>query len=164
MSDKLRTSRMRSLAFAMGTHVRLGRESPVIVLVLDILLDIARKHGSASVDRVHRESLFEADAIYAGTFYLPLEYAKIFKSHRLLLRSEILMELPFAWPGRTEFFFCRRGWFAGVRRENAPEDAVSDHSVTGVYESVPHIFCKTRFPICRPWTICRHLYQVSRVG
>ena len=163
MGAKLRTYDALALAFAMGTHVRLGRDSPVSALVSDVVLDIIRMCAFPSVARVHLELLYEVDAMYAGRVHKSSMFNQIFTSQRLLLQSEIMGVVPYAWPGRAEFFFNKRGWFAGVRRENGPEDAVSDSLVTGIYESVPHIFCRTRFPICRPCATCRHLFQVSRV-
>jgi len=163
MGAALQACNALALAFAMGTHVRLGRDSPVNALVSDTVLDIIRVCAFPSVERVHLESLYEVNAMYAGRVHKSSMFSPSFTTQRLLLQSEIIRVLPFVWPRRAGFFFCKRGWFAGVRRENGPVEAVSDSLVTGIYESVPHIFCQTRFPICRPCATCRHLFQVSRV-
>ena len=163
MGAKLQVCNALALAFAMGTHARLGRDSHVNALVSDTVLDIMRVCAYPSVGRVHLESLYEVDAIYAGRVHRSSMFSRIFTNQRLLLQSEIIGVVPFVWPGRAGFFFCQRGWFAGVCRENGPLDAVSDSMVTGMYESVPHIFCRTRFPICRPCATSKHLFHVSRV-
>ena len=163
VSDKFETKRQKMLAFAMGTHARLGANSQVSSLINDTIQHILSCDLDMTAELAQQQVLHEmgpnvseiTDAVDSGFF--------LHKEGRLLTKSEIDLNASFQWPNRKNYFFCRRGWFVGVERKNAPVDIVHYLLVMGVFESVPHVFCQIRFPICRPFPACRHLLHVSLI-
>jgi len=153
-----------ALAFAMGTHERIGAVSAIRYLIPDLVRHIVCRNFLHTLEEAHRDALVTTLFTQSACFYSPRDYIRKFCVERLLLRSEIHGVPTYQWPARQSFFFCKRGWFAGVTRKFAPPDALADETVTGIFESIPHIFCKIRFPVCRPFPICRHLLHVSRSG
>jgi len=153
-----------ALAFAMGTHQRVGAHSAVLCLIPDLVRHILYRNFFCTLEHAQREALISTLFTQSAYFLSPSEYIRTFHIQRLLLHSEIHGIPAFKWSSRQPFFFCRRGWFAGVGRLSAPPDARTDLTVTGIFESVPHIFCGTRFPVSRPFPMCRHLLHVSRRG
>jgi len=153
-----------ALAFAMGTHQRVGRDSAVLCLIPDLVRHILHRDFLHTLEHAHRETLLATLFVQSADFLSPSDYLRKFCVQRLLLHSEIQGVPAFQWSRRPPFFFCKRGWFAGVGRRFAPPDARADATVTGIFESIPHVFCNTRFPVCRPFPVCRHLLHVSRLG
>jgi len=166
----------RAIAFAMATHPRLGAHSSAMVLVADIMRQITRPHIIPDFQNVYREFLLEqmpykvhspwvdmaclptTQQVLQGPFRMVGEDCT---PSRFMVRSELDGRPAYSWPGRTQYFFNHRGWFSGVDKQHAPQEVVTDPDVTGVYESIPHIFCDTWFPVCRPYAACRHLIHVS---
>lgn len=161
VSDRLEAAREKMLAFAMGTHERLGANSKVQALVMDVLRTIVSRDLSITVEQGHLQVLHEMYFNVSEFTHTVVGDTYLYDEGRLLLKSEMDMKPSFEWPGRKTFFFCRRGWFSGVDRKSGPIDMVKELEVRGVFESVPHVFCQIRFPICRPFPTCRHLLHVS---
>jgi len=162
----------RALAFAMGTHSRLGELSPALSLVSDIVHQISRSELLPPVDELYRHFLRQHSVasllMSAGTAQqrmfrgVPV-HTQMQKPLliRRLLQSEFEDRKMYKWPRRSGIFFCRRGWFAGVDILHAPVDAQDSTRLVGIFESIPHVFCDVWFPVCRPFAVCMHLLHVS---
>lgn len=171
--------RDRALAFAMATHPRLGALSPALCLVGDLVRQVAGSPCAPPPELLYTAYL-HAHAVPEMTVSAHPVHRRVFTGVpvgcfvagtaaaapviRRLLKSEEEHKPSYTWPGRAPFFFCQRGWFAGVAAHNAPHDAVGDGVLRGVFESVPHVFCDMWFPICRPFAVCMHLVHVSYIA
>ena len=153
-----------ALAFAMGTHHRIGAVSEVRHLIPDLVRHIVLHGSMQTMEETHRRALVEKLFSQQTLLYSPRDYVCRFNVKRLLLSGELHGVPAFQWPPRPPYFFCKRGWFAGVNPQFAPPEAITGGSVAGIFESIPHIFCRTRFPVFRTLLRCRHLLHVSRIG
>jgi len=160
-------------AFAMATHPRLGVKSAAFLVASDVLWQILVPDIIVGLEQLYVEYMFlkfedtqnEESAlarclncnqsILHGPNASGGEHAC-----RFMLRSELEHRDSYKWENRANFFFNRRGWFCGVDMEHAPKDMNINDPVTGIFESVTHIFCDIRFPVCRPYVTCRHLIHV----
>jgi len=163
----------RTLAFAMGSHSRLGELSPAQSLVCDLLHQISRSELLPTVEELYtkflREHSIPSLLMAAGTRPQQLIFCGVPVGTQMqtpllirrLLRSEFENRKMYKWPGRNGIFFCRRGWFAGVDTLHSPVEVPDGGMLAGVFESIPHVFCDVWFPVCRPYAICMHLLHVS---
>jgi len=166
----------RHSAFAMAMHTRLGALSHAHVLVPDLVRQISQASvtthtpAQAYADFMHARLV----AVPAGEHHqlqsfiyngVPIHQARhgVCSDVRRLLRSEQEKQPEHVWPGRAGYFFCRRGWFAGVHPRYAPEHLGDESSavLSGFFETVPHIFCDIWFPVCWPFDRCMHLLHIT---
>ena len=167
--------RDRVVAFAMATHPRLGALSPALCLVGDLVRQVAGLGCVPSIETLYTNYL-HAHAVPNMTVFTNPRQRMVFTGVpvsstevdpaasvvvRRMLKSEVENTPAQAWSNRTPFFFCRRGWFAGVTTQQAPQAAVNHAMLLGIFESVPHVFCDVWFPVCRPFSVCMHLVHVS---
>ena len=150
------------IAFSMATHPRLGSQSHALGLIPDIVKLILNINCQFTIEQAHREALLQQTKLYTDPFHKSSNHIHCFNVERLLLNSEINDSPAFKWPGRNKCFFSKHGWLCGIPHHLGPADTQNDSSVTGIFKSVPHIFCGTRFPICRPYEVCIHLIKVCR--
>jgi len=166
----------RHIAFAMAMHSRLGALSHAQSLVPDIMRQISlasvtiQTPEQAYSDFIHA-SLVPVPAgahhqlqsfVYNGVRIHPARHG-VCNDVRRLLRSEQDKQPAYTWPGRSGYFFCRRGWFSGVHPRYAPEHlgAQSSAVLSGFFEAIPHIFCDIWFPMCWPFDRCMHLLHIT---
>ena len=166
----------RHLAFAMAMHSRLGMNSEAHGLVGDLVRQIslssmhATTTGELYNDFLHaREVATPAGQhhqlqsfAYSGIqVHVPRE--TLCCDVRRMSQSEYNRQPAHVWPGRTGYFFCRRGWFVGVHPRYTPHDINTNANVvlSGVFESIPHIFCDIWFPRCWPFERCMHLVHIT---
>jgi len=163
----------RALAFAMGTHSRLGDLSPALSLVGDLVRQISRSELIPTVDSLYRRFLCEKalmceshKLVFRGTA-LSTQMPEPLLIRRLL-QSEKEDRAMYKWSARHSIFFCKRGWFAGVHPINAPVEVrhapaamQQGEVIVGLFESIPHVFCGVWFPVCRPFAICMHLLHAQ---
>jgi len=164
----------RAVAFAMATHPRLGTQSPAFQLFPDLMRHIFLPQMTLTPSQAYRDFLHEhcVDApagahrmvqkfSYAG-IPIATQQSDVFQiSVRRLIRSEQDNANAVSWKQRPAFFFCRRRWFAGVDMKHAPENVFNGMMMTGIFESIPHIYCGIWFPICWPFETCKHLLHVT---
>ena len=163
-----------AMAFAMATHPRLGAKSAAFMLVSDVLRQILVPDIIVGLEQLYVEYMFlkfedtrNEDCVRARCFngnQSILHGPNVSGGDhacRFMVRSELEHRDSHKWENRANFFFNRRGWFCGVDMQYAPEDMNISDTITGIFESVPHIFCDTWFPICRPHVTCRHLIHVT---
>jgi len=166
----------RHLAFAMAMHPRLGMHSKAHTLVGDFVrqISLSSMHATTQAE-LYNEFLHAREVVtpagehhqlqsfaYSGIqVHVPREM--LCCDVRRMLRSEYCRQPAHAWPGRTGYFFCRRGWFVGVDPKYAPQNLnINANAVlTGVFESIPHIFCDIWFPRCWPFERCMHLLHIT---
>ena len=163
-----------AMAFAMATHPRLGAKTPAFLLFGDVLRKILVPDIIVGLEKLYVEYLFlrfestqNEQCVQARCFTAT---HSVLHGHnvsdgdhacRLMVHSELERRDSYKWENRANFFFNRRGWFCGMDVQHAPKDMELNDPVTGIFESIPHIFCDIYFPICRPRVTCRHLIHVS---
>ena len=163
-----------AVAFAMATHPRLGAQSPAFQLFPDLMRHILLPQMTLTPSQAYRDFLHKhcVDApagehrmvqnfSYAGIPIATQQSGVFQRNVRRLIQSEQDNDNAVSWKQRPAFFFCRRGWFAGVDMKHAPENVFNGMVVTGVFESIPHIYCGIWFPICWPFETCKHLLHVT---
>ena len=163
-----------AVAFAMATHPRLGAQSPAFQLFPDLMRHILLPQMTLTPSQAFRDFLHKhcVDApagehrmvqnfSYAGIPIATQQSGVFQRNVRRLIQSEQDNDNAVSWKQRPAFFFCRRGWFAGVDMKHAPKNVFNGMVVTGVFESIPHIYCGIWFPICWPFETCKHLLHVT---
>jgi len=166
----------RHMAIAMAMHPRLGNNSEANQLVTDIVRQISLSSISATTPNAIYNEFLHAHQVqspagehhqlqsftYSGV-QTHVQRDNICCDVRRMLRSENSRQAAYVWPVRKEYFFCRRGWFAGVHPRYVPEpiDMHSNVIVSGIFEGIPHIYCDTWFPMCWPFDRCIHLLHIT---
>jgi len=164
----------RAVAFAMAAQPRLGAQSPAFQLFPDLIRHILMPQMNLTPSQAYRDFLHEhcvdtpagehrmvQNFAYTGIPIATEQSDSFQKNVRRLIRSELDNCNAISWKQRPAFFFCRRGWYAGVDMKHAPEHVFNGMAMTGIFESIPHIYCGIWFPICWPFEICKHLLHIT---